>query len=43
MERSRIKEIKLGKVNKVSGFVENIRNKKSMCFIVLRDIQENYN
>ncbi len=33
-----IKDIKLGEVNKVAGFVENIRNKKWMCFIVLRDI-----
>ncbi len=38
MERVMIKNIKLGEVNKVAGFVENIRNKKSMCFIVLRDI-----
>ncbi|MCR5349488.1 MAG: aspartate--tRNA(Asn) ligase [Acholeplasmatales bacterium] len=38
MERAKIRNIKLGKVNKVAGFVENIRNKKSMCFIVLRDI-----
>ena len=33
-----IKNLKLGEVNEISGFVENIRNKKSMCFIVLRDI-----
>lgn len=33
-----LKNIKLGEVNKVAGFVENIRNKKAMCFIVLRDI-----
>ena len=38
MERSLIKNIKLGENNKVAGFVENIRNKKSMCFIVLKDI-----
>ena len=38
MERVLIKNIKLGEVNHVAGFVENIRNKKSMCFIVLRDI-----
>lgn len=38
MERVMLKNIKLGEVNKVAGFVENIRNKKSMCFIVLRDI-----
>ena len=33
-----IKDIKLGEVNHVAGFVENIRNKKTMCFIVLRDV-----
>ncbi len=38
MERTKIKNIKLEEVNKVSGFVETIRNKKAMCFIVLRDI-----
>lgn len=38
MKRCFIKDIKLGEVNKVSGFVENIRNKKSMAFIVIRDI-----
>ena len=36
--RKMIKDISLGEVNKVAGFVENIRNKKSMCFIVLRDV-----
>ena len=38
MKRCFIKDIKLGEVNKVSGFVENIRNKKWMAFIVIRDI-----
>ena len=38
MKRVMIKDIKLGENNKVSGFVENIRNKKSMCFIVIKDI-----
>ena len=38
MQRVMIKDIKLKQVNKVAGFVENIRNKKSMCFIVLRDV-----
>ena len=33
-----LKNIELGKENKVAGFVENIRNKKAMCFIVLRDV-----
>ena len=36
--RKMIKDINLGEVNKVAGFVENIRNKKNMCFIVLRDV-----
>jgi aspartyl-tRNA synthetase len=38
MKRLMIKDIKLGEVNHVAGFVENIRNKKTMCFIVLRDV-----
>ena len=38
MNRVNLNNIKLGEVNKVAGFVENIRNKKSMCFIVLKDI-----
>ncbi len=38
MKRVLIKDIKLGEVNHVAGFVETIRNKKAMCFIVLRDI-----
>lgn len=38
MKRVNIKNIKLSEVNHVAGFVENIRNKKSMCFIVLKDV-----
>ncbi len=38
MKRVNISKIELGKTNHVAGFVENIRNKKTMCFIVLRDI-----
>lgn len=38
MKRVMLKNIKLGENNKVAGFVESIRNKKAMCFIVLRDI-----
>ncbi|HIT44212.1 TPA: aspartate--tRNA(Asn) ligase [Candidatus Avacholeplasma faecigallinarum] len=38
MKRVNIKNIVLGEENKVAGFVENIRNKKAMCFIVLKDI-----
>ncbi len=37
MERTYIKDIKPGIV-KVSGFVENFRNKRTMAFIVVRDI-----
>lgn len=40
MKRVLIKDIKLNEVNKVAGFVENFRNKKSMCFIVLRDVSK---
>ena len=38
MKRTLIRDIKLGEVNKVAGFVENIRNKKWMAFIVIRDV-----
>ena len=38
MKRVNLKNIKLGEVNHVAGFVETIRNKKSMCFIVLKDV-----
>ena len=38
MKRTFIRDIKLGEVNKVAGFVENIRNKKWMAFIVIRDV-----
>ena len=37
MERTYIKDITPG-VRKISGFVENFRNKKNMAFIVVRDI-----
>jgi aspartyl-tRNA synthetase len=37
MKRVMLKDIKLGEVNHVAGFVESIRNKKAMCFIVIRD------
>ena len=37
MERSYISEIKLNERNKVQGFIENIRNKKTMAFIVVKD------
>ena len=38
MERSYISEVKVNERNKVQGFIENIRNKKSMAFIVVKDI-----
>ena len=38
MERVFIRDLKLGEVNHLAGYVENIRNKKYMCFIVLRDL-----
>lgn len=38
MTRSRIADIKVGEINKVQGFVENIRDKKWMAFLVVRDI-----
>ena len=38
MKRVFIRDINLGEVNHIAGYVENIRNKKWMCFIVLRDV-----
>ena len=38
MARTLIRDIKLGEVNHLAGFVENIRNKKWMAFIVIRDV-----
>ena len=37
MERSLIANVKLGERDKLQGFVENIRNKRTMAFLVLRD------
>lgn len=37
MERTLIANVETGKVNKLQGFVENIRNKRTMAFLVLRD------
>ena len=37
MNRSYIKDVKPGTV-KIAGFCENIRNKKSMAFLVIRDV-----
>ncbi len=38
MERVLIKNVKVGEQNKVQGFLENIRDKKTMAFLVVRDI-----
>lgn len=38
MTRTRIADLKVGEINKVQGFVENIRDKKWMAFLVVRDI-----
>lgn len=38
MNRTRIADLKVGEINKVQGFVENIRDKKWMAFLVVRDI-----
>ena len=35
---SSVKDVKPGERVKLSGFVENLRNKRTMCFIVLKDI-----
>lgn len=37
MERSLIAQIKTGENNKIQGFVENLRNKRAMAFLVIRD------
>ena len=38
MKRSYIKDVKVGETNKVQGFLENIRDKKTMAFLVVKDI-----
>ena len=38
MERTRVADIVPGTKVKISGFVENFRNKRTMAFIVVRDI-----
>ncbi|MBQ7508141.1 MAG: aspartate--tRNA(Asn) ligase [Spirochaetales bacterium] len=38
MERTYCKDVKGAEEIRVSGFVENIRNKRTMAFIVLRDV-----
>ena len=37
-QRTLIKNIKIGECNVISGFIDTIRNKKNICFIVVRDI-----
>ena len=37
MERTLIASIVCGETNKIQGFVENLRNKRTMAFLVIRD------
>ena len=37
MERNLIAKAAVGEVNKIQGFVENLRNKRTMAFLVIRD------
>ena len=37
MERNLIAQVKPGETNKIQGFVENLRNKRTMAFLVIRD------
>ncbi len=37
MDRTLISEIKTGETNKIQGCVENLRNKRTMAFLVIRD------
>lgn len=38
MNRTYISDIKPGASYKISGFIENLRNKRTMAFLVIRDI-----
>ena len=38
MKRVFIKDVWLNECNHLAGFIENIRDKKFLCFIVLRDV-----
>ena len=38
MKRIQIKDVKPGENVRVSGFVENLRNKRAMAFLVIRDV-----
>ncbi len=37
MKRSMISNVKIGEMNRIQGFVENLRNKRTMAFLVIRD------
>ena len=37
MERNLISNVVCGETNKIQGFVENLRNKRTMAFLVIRD------
>ena len=37
MERSLIASVRIDEVNMIQGFVENLRNKRTMAFLVIRD------
>lgn len=37
MERKLIADVVCGEANKIQGFVENLRNKRTMAFLVIRD------
>ena len=37
MERNLIASVVCGETNKIQGFVENLRNKRTMAFLVIRD------
>ena len=37
MERNLIEQVKIGETNRIQGFVENLRNKRTMAFLVIRD------
>ncbi|MBQ6952249.1 MAG: aspartate--tRNA(Asn) ligase [Clostridia bacterium] len=37
MNRNLIAQVKPGEVNKIQGYVENLRNKRTMAFLVIRD------
>ena len=38
MNRTYIKDIQAGARQRICGFVENLRNKRTMAFLVIKDI-----